>query len=502
MQAGTKRRKAIGAVRLSSLTEETTSPERQKEAEQAWANANNTEIIGWAVDLDVSASIPPWERPELGAWLERHVEYDLLIFAKLDRAVRSLRDFVDLMAWSEEHGVGLVILDPQIDLTDMWGRAMGGILAVFAELERNMIQKRTKEGYAEVLKQGRWPGGRLPFGYSAVERQDGDGWQLVINPEQAKVLRTIINRIIGGASTLSQVNWLNEQKIPTARGAESWGYTAVYEILRSPALLGQRVKDRGNTRSKGWVDVVRGDDGLPVQYAEPIVNRETWERLQETLNANAKQTTGNRYDASPLLQVAFCARCERPFYRRGTERVMASGDTKAYFYYRCASASDTTVETCPDKPYKYLELEGLVFHEVLDVIGTLEVQQRVFVPGEDHTETLETAQAAYEELTQQLTITRSASGRAKLMEQLTALDERIADLEELPNRPSTWRYEGTGQTYAQLWTTLNDAERGAMLRDAGVKVMCVRKPDGTPVAGVVLPENLAERAKDWASKRE
>ncbi|WP_026412143.1 recombinase family protein, partial [Actinomadura oligospora] len=67
-------------MRLSSLTEETTSPERQKEAEENWARANNTDIIGWAIDLDVSASIPPHERPELGAWLERHNEYDLIIW--------------------------------------------------------------------------------------------------------------------------------------------------------------------------------------------------------------------------------------------------------------------------------------------------------------------------------------------------------------------------------------------------------------------------------------
>jgi len=309
-----RRRRAIGAVRLSSLTEETTSPERQKEAIQDWANANKTDIVGWAIDLDVSATIPPWERPELGAWLERPDEYDLLIFAKLDRAVRSLRDFVDLMEWTEDHNVGLVILDPNIDLTDMWGRAMGGILAVFAELERNMIAKRTKEGYAEVLQQGRWPGGRVPYGYKPVKR--GDYWYLEIDEEQAEVLRTVINRIIGGASTLSQVKWLNENKIPTARGAKTWAYTSLYDMLRSPALLGQRIKERGTSTYKRW-EVIRGDDGLPIQFAEPLINRETWDRLQAALNANAKNITGNRYDASPLLRVAFCARCERPLYRRG-----------------------------------------------------------------------------------------------------------------------------------------------------------------------------------------
>jgi len=128
--------------------------------------------------------------------------------------------------------------------------------------------------------------------------------------------------------------------------------------------------------------------------------------------------------------------------------------------------------------------------------------QRVYVPGEDHTETLETAKAAYEDITQQLKVTRSASGRATLLEQLSALDEQIAQLEELPTTPSSWRFEGTGQTYRQLWETLTDAERGSMLRDAGIKVMCVRKPDNTPIAGVVLPEDLAQRVEAWTNSRE
>ncbi|WP_412516789.1 recombinase family protein [Actinomadura madurae] len=391
----TGKRRAVGGIRLSSMTEETTSPQRQKSLIQAWADGNNATMIGWATDLDVSASIEPWDRPELGPWLNRADEYDLLIFAKLDRAVRSLRDFVNLTAWSEDHKVGLVILDPPIDLTDLWGKAMAGVLAVFAELERGMIAKRTREGYEELLAKGRWPGGRVPYGYRAVKRPGVDGWWLVVNEEQAEVLRKIAGRIIGGASTLSQAKWLNEEKVPTARGAKSWGYTALYDMLRSPALMGQRLTADG--------DVVRDESGMPVQRADPILNRADWERLQAALDANAHNRTGNRQDAAPLLRVAFCYRCQRPLYRRGTKKKNAKGEKVPYFYYRCASANDTTVDICPDRPYRSRELEQIVFDEFLAEVGGVEIQREVYVPGEDHSEDLETAQAAYSDLTQQLT---------------------------------------------------------------------------------------------------
>lgn len=487
------KRRAVGGIRLSSLTEDTTSPERQKALIQAYADANGIEIIGWAIDLDVSAAIAPWDRPELGQWLKRPDDFELLIFAKLDRAVRRLRDFIDLDEWGTAHAIALVILDPSLDLTTSSGRMMAKILAIFAEFEREMIAQRTKEGYEEILRQGRWPGGRVPYGYRKTQIPGRKGWYLVIDQEQAEVLREAVRRIIAGASTLSQAKRLNAEKVPTARGGRTWAHTSLYDMLRSPALLGQRKGEDG--------DVIRDADGLPIQYAEPILTRATWERLQEKLNDNAHNRTGNRNDAAPLLQVAFCGHCGRPMYRRGVEKKNAKGEMISYFYYRCASANDTTVETCPDKPYRSHELESVVFGEFLAKVGPLEVQRRVFVPGEDHTEALETAQAAYDDLTQQLTITKSASGRKRITEQLTTLDSRIAELETLPNRPAAWRYEGTGQTYAELWKTLGDSERGANLREAGVRVMVRRLPSGTPVAALALPSDLEDRARAWAAGR-
>jgi hypothetical protein len=166
-------------------------------------------------------------------------------------------------------------------------------------------------------------------------------------------------------------------------------------------------------------DVVRDADGMPIQYAEAILTRAQRERLQEKLKANAQNKTGNRNDVAPLFQVAFCGRCERPFHRQGVEKKNAKGEMIPYFYYRCASANDATVE----------------------------------------------------------------------------------NLEALPNRPASWRYEGTGQTYDELWETLRDAEWGAMLREAGVKVLVARLSNDTPVAGLALPKDLEERVKVWAAAR-
>jgi site-specific DNA recombinase len=486
-------RRVVGGIRLSSLTEETTSPARQRALIETWASANNATIVGWAEDLDVSAKIPPWERPELGPWLTEKIDqFDVLVFAKLDRAVRSLNDFVDLDRMLAHGGTSrLVILDPPIDLTDMWGRALAQILAVFAELERQMISKRTKEGFDAVISAGRWPGGRVPWGYRKIRIEGKDGWWLIPDEETAEIIRKVVDNIISGSSARAEAQRLMREGVPAPGGQPAWHPGNLARLLRSRSLLGQwQMKD----------DVARDSKGLPIQRADPVIDSATWVRLQETLDANRKPGNGNRSDGSPLLRVVFCAVCGRPMYITLRPKTLKSGK-KVYRYYRCASYNQDVPEPCKGSNFNADTLERIISDEFLSRVGDLEVERKVFQPGEDHAEALETAQAAYNELTEQLSTTRSSSGRKALRERLRALDEMIEDLEAKPSRPASWAYEGTGQTHAELWKELSAQERGAFLRDAGVEVFVGRAADGGPAVLLVLPEDLERRAAGWSSSR-
>jgi hypothetical protein len=78
--------RGVRCVRLSVLTDETTSPERQREADDIAAalgiDFGEGETFREAVDLDVSASkFGPFDRPQLGGWLDRPDEYDALLVA-------------------------------------------------------------------------------------------------------------------------------------------------------------------------------------------------------------------------------------------------------------------------------------------------------------------------------------------------------------------------------------------------------------------------------------
>lgn len=68
-------------------------------------------MVGYDTDLDVSASKTPFEHPELGTWLARPDEYDVLVFWRLDRAVRSMADMSNLAAWARRRSKRLVFAE-------------------------------------------------------------------------------------------------------------------------------------------------------------------------------------------------------------------------------------------------------------------------------------------------------------------------------------------------------------------------------------------------------
>ncbi|WP_346768287.1 recombinase family protein [Streptomyces sp. R301] len=99
------------------LTDETTSPERQREADDQAAAAHNISFgegdqLREAVDLDVSASkISPFDRPQLGQWLARPDDFDALVWWRFDRAIRSMADMHKLAEWAREHRKVLVFAE-------------------------------------------------------------------------------------------------------------------------------------------------------------------------------------------------------------------------------------------------------------------------------------------------------------------------------------------------------------------------------------------------------
>ena len=90
----------------------------------------------------------------------RRREIEVIAVWRLDRWGRSVANLMATLHELTELGVGFVSLTEALDLTTPTGRAMAGMLAIFAEFEREILRERVRAGIAQARKEGRRPHGR------------------------------------------------------------------------------------------------------------------------------------------------------------------------------------------------------------------------------------------------------------------------------------------------------------------------------------------------------
>jgi putative DNA-invertase from lambdoid prophage Rac len=129
----------------------------QTEAMTSYIRDRGWRIVKQVKDVGSGAKGRPGRESLLKA--ARRREVDVILVWRLDRWGRSLPDLVVTLQELTELGVGFVSLSEALDLTTPTGRAMTGMLAVFAEFEREILRERVRAGIAQARKEGR-PHGR------------------------------------------------------------------------------------------------------------------------------------------------------------------------------------------------------------------------------------------------------------------------------------------------------------------------------------------------------
>jgi DNA invertase Pin-like site-specific DNA recombinase len=129
---------------------------------QLSAMREHAEHRGWTIVLeveDVGSGVRDRPKREDLMRAARRRELDLILVWRLDRWGRSLVDLITTIQELTALRVGFVSLGEALDLATPSGRALAGMLAVFAEFERDILRDRVKAGIAQARKEGR-PHGR------------------------------------------------------------------------------------------------------------------------------------------------------------------------------------------------------------------------------------------------------------------------------------------------------------------------------------------------------
>ena len=161
---------------------------------------------GWTIALQIKEVGSGAAEREMRQKLHdgaRRRELDVVLVWRLDRWGRSLVDLVVTLKELAELGVGFVSLTEALDLTTPTGRAMAGLLSVFAEFEHEILRERIRAGIAEARLKGKHLGRPVTAGRKAaqIRKLHRAGVSKAEIARHLDIGRTSVRRILRGPVT-------------------------------------------------------------------------------------------------------------------------------------------------------------------------------------------------------------------------------------------------------------------------------------------------------------
>ncbi|QIS08218.1 recombinase family protein [Nocardia arthritidis] len=450
-----------------------------------WADDNGAAVVGTFQDLDVSASVSPFERPDLGQWFkeENAHAWDVMVFSKVDRAFRSIADSVDAAKWFRDNGKMLVFAEDGLKLDYRPGTASAsfeGMMAelfiflgaFFGQLELARFKSRAKDAHSVLRQTDRWASGVPPLGFKTIGHPSGKGKTLDTDPEGKALLYDMAGKLISGWSYTRIANHYNEtgvrtglQKARLANGKKikenPWTVFTVREAMTSLKTQGYKITTRGTKKG----EPVLTPTGEMIRLAPATFDDATWAQIQEAVAKRAIAPRSKTVAHNKYLGVGYC-KCGASLTQKFDKRVRASGKVGDLHYYLCGRSP----KTCRGTLIRAEALDAIVEKLFLITFGDTEVTTRVFVPGEDYSHDLEMVKATIARLRRESDagLIVSEADEAEYMQRMAALVARRTDLEAKPSRPAGWVNKGLGKTYREVWTEPS-TDRQQVLKDAGVK---------------------------------
>lgn len=235
MKKASENLRVVGYARCSTAEQASDgmSLDAQSARIRAWADATGAEVVDLVTDAGVSGTKALADREggsRIAALLEaRKPDVDAVVVLRMDRLGRNAAEALALLRRFRTAPIGLVSVAEHLDLATPHGRAMAGVAAVFAELERDLIGQRTAEALGELRARRRvW--NHPPYGWTATEGR------LEADPTEQATLAVIRNLRGDGLGYHRIAAVLNEEAHPSKRGGP-WQAASVRSVLQTAERL-------------------------------------------------------------------------------------------------------------------------------------------------------------------------------------------------------------------------------------------------------------------------
>ena len=306
--------------------------------------------------------------------------FDTVLVWKLDRLSRSQKNTMYMIEdVFLKHDINFISMNENFDTSTPFGRAMVGILSVFAQLDRDQITQRMTMGRIGRAKAGYYSGGsQPPIGYTYTRADGGEKKTLEVDEYEAMQVRMVydlfLNGLDGKDMTFSDITRYMAAHYSNRYGGWQQPCT-VSRMLSNPVYIG-KVKFSGEFY-----------DGMH----EPIISEETFEKAQEKYQRhiqNFSKSIQNFKGCYLLTGLIHCGACGSRYFVTSTKNTNKTASIKPYYHsYACYGRKPVNVDMmkngrCKNKIYKMEVLDAYVLSEIQklkknpDLIGDLQIEPR------------------------------------------------------------------------------------------------------------------------------
>ena len=226
-----KRKRAAIYTRVSTVdqAEKGTSLESQLNMCRSMCQMKNYEIVQEFADAGVSGTVPANKRKSFAEFLQEAEKkrFDVLVFYCFDRLAREIRVFLGIIDELRKYGMKIVSCKENVDTTTDSGDFMMNIYASVSNLELRTIRTRLMSGKMQKLMITGYAGGRIPYGYVAVNKV------VTADPDKAQVVKQIFKLADKGTSWTRIANLLTENEIATPRDGKKWYSKGIGIIIKN-----------------------------------------------------------------------------------------------------------------------------------------------------------------------------------------------------------------------------------------------------------------------------
>ncbi|MCL2726081.1 MAG: recombinase family protein [Polyangiaceae bacterium] len=271
---------------------------------------------------------------------------------------------------------GVRVLSTSQELSeDPTGTLMEGFFECIDQYESEVNGIRTSAAMREAVRQGFYPGGRMPYGDCKVPVEVRAGakprFKLEILPSERAVLCEMYRLYITGSGALKVAEALNELGFRTRKGS-LWDKGAVIQTLQQSAASGVvrwGVRYRGKIRPPSeWLTLA----------VEPIIDAKTYALVRKLCKQRRPTENPGRASTKPrvLTGLAVCGKCGSS-YQLETSGKSLDGATYEYCYYNCRTTLRAGKKACSGFRIRTSELDRAVLEKIADLVCTPERAKRL-----------------------------------------------------------------------------------------------------------------------------